>query len=245
MKKQYWIILFTYIAMQFLVYLGLPLFTSLWVLLGKDVAEAEMLAVPSWLVFSFTVTLLIVLFLLRTEIRNPSLVRSADVATPFASFLWAFGGIFLALFAQGFAAQIEQLMGIEVGSENTENILGIIEVFPIVIIVTSVIGPILEEIVFRKIIFGSLYKRFNFFVSGFISSLIFAVAHNDFEHILLYTAMGFTFAFLYVRTNRIMVPIFAHVAMNTLVVLVQSVYYEEIQKMMEEMDKIQCIFGGF
>lgn len=244
MKKQYWLILITYIAMQLLGFIGIPMFTSIWMLAGKSVSEAQILATPTWLVTSFSLTLLIVLFLLRKEMTNASLYRNDEAASPIASFFWAFGGIFLALFAQGIAAQIEQLIGIKVGSENTQVILRIIESFPIVIIVTSIIGPILEEIVFRKIIFGSLYKRFGFTISAMISSLIFAVAHNELEHTLLYTAMGFTFAFLYVKTKRIIVPIFAHVAMNTLVVLVQSIYYDEIQKLLKEMEQIQSIIGG-
>ena len=42
---------------------------------------------------------------------------------------------------------------------------------PWFLIVISIIGPILEEIVFRKILFGTLYKKFNFFIAAIISSL--------------------------------------------------------------------------
>ncbi len=45
--------------------------------------------------------------------------------------------------------------------------------------------------------------------------------HLDFLHILVYTAMGFVFAFLYVQTKRIIVPIIVHAGMNTLVVVAQ------------------------
>jgi membrane protease YdiL (CAAX protease family) len=131
------------------------------------------------------------------------------------------------------------------GSENTQQILNIIESFPLAILVSSVIGPILEEIVFRKIIFGTLHKRFNFFLSALISSVIFALAHMEPHHILLYSAMGFTFAFLYVKTKHILVPIFAHVAMNTLVVVVQSVYRDEITELMRKAETIQNFIGGF
>jgi membrane protease YdiL (CAAX protease family) len=65
------------------------------------------------------------------------------------------------------------------------------------------------------------------------------------HHILLYSAMGFTFAFLYVKTKHILVPIFAHVAMNTLVVVVQSVYRDEITELMRKAEAIQNFIGGF
>ena len=148
-------------------------------------------------------------------------IRDAHALPPLESIFWGIVGIFLALFAQSAAASIEYALGIEMGSENTEQIVGLIKTTPLIIFVTSIIGPILEEIVFRKVIFGSLYKRLNFFFAGLISSLIFSIAHGEPEHLILYGAMGFTFAFLYVKTKRILVPIFTHVAMNTIVVVIQ------------------------
>lgn len=244
LKREYWIILFTYIAMQLLGFVGLPALTSFWMFTGKTVTEAQMLAVPTWLLLSFTVALGIILFLLRKEIKNPPTLRNEPAAPVGTSIFWAISGIFLAFFAQAVAVNLEQLFGIRVGSENTEALIGIIKVFPIVIIVTSIVGPILEEIVFRKIIFGALYNRFNFLISALISSVIFAVAHNDLEHTLLYTAMGLTFSFLYVKTKRIIVPIFAHVAMNTFVVLVQSFFYDDLEKLLDEMQQMQSFIGG-
>lgn len=161
-----------------------------------------------------------------------------------SSIAWAIGGVFLALFAQSIAANIENLLGIEMGSENTQQIIRLIQASPLVVVISSIIGPILEEIVFRKIIFGTIHKRLNFFLSALISSIIFAVAHFEFEHILLYSAMGFTFAFLYVKTKRILVPIFAHVAMNTLVVIIQF-NRENIENWIKEAEKMQSFIGGF
>lgn len=124
--------------------------------------------------------------------------------------------------------------------------MALVKSLPLLVIVVSIIGPILEEIIFRQIIFGSLYKKFNFFISALISSLIFAVVHMDFTHLLIYTAMGFTFAFLYVRTKRIIVPIFAHVAMNTFVVVVQTIFADDIERIMKQAEKLQQTFiGGF
>ena len=65
------------------------------------------------------------------------------------------------------------------------------------------------------------------------------------KHVILYSAMGFTFAFLYVKTKRIIVPIIAHVTMNTMVVLLQSVFREDIERMIKEAEKIQSFIGGF
>ncbi|WP_053361406.1 CPBP family intramembrane glutamic endopeptidase [Bacillus sp. FJAT-27251] len=240
MKKEYWFILIAYIAMQLSSFIGVPLFVFIGTMMGMELNEMQLLAVPYWLVFSFSLTLVIVILLLR---REPQ-ADLRDAAGPFRSVMWGVFGIFLALFAQSMAASIENMLGIEMGSDNTEQIIRLIEQFPIIILVSSVLGPILEEIVFRKVIFGSLHKRFGFFLSALTSSVIFALAHFEPEHVILYSAMGFTFAFLYVKTKRIIVPIFAHVAMNTLVVLVQSVFREDLERMIKEAEQIQGFIGG-
>jgi uncharacterized protein len=239
LKREYWIILIVYIAMQLSSAIGIPGLMFLFGYLGMD----RGLVVPYWLIFSFTLALVIILFLLRTEMKKTALNERGSSVSYSAA--WAVFGVFLALFAQSLAANIEQLIGVEMGSENTQQILHIIESFPLAILVSSVIGPILEEIVFRKIIFGALHKRFNFFLSALISSVIFALAHMEPQHILLYSAMGFTFAFLYVKTKHILVPIFAHVAMNTFVVVIQSVYKDEITELMRKAETIQNFIGGF
>jgi hypothetical protein len=160
---------------------------------------------------------------------------------------WIFIGFFLALFSQSIAGMIEmRLLGITPGSENTERLMDIARTTPWFLIVISIIGPILEEIVFRKILFGTLYKKFNFFIAAIISSLVFAAIHFDFTHLLVYTSMGLVFAFLYVKTKRIIVPIAAHVAMNTLVAVAQVVVSnEQIQEMIKEAEKMQGFIGGF
>ncbi|CEG25384.1 aldo/keto reductase [Bacillus sp. B-jedd] len=243
LKREYGWILIVYIVMQLSSLAGVPLLAILFAKTGSSLAEAQMNALNYWLMFSFISAFLIILFLLRREMSVSFNDRkAADLPETIG---WAIGGIFLALFAQAAAASIERMLGIEMGSENTQNILRMIENFPAVIFISSIIGPILEEIVFRKVIFGSLYKRFNFFISALLSSVIFAAAHMEFEHILLYSAIGFTFAFLYIQTKRIIVPIFAHVAMNTLVVLVQTVFRDDLERFQRQAEQMQNFIGGF
>ena len=197
--------------------IGVPLLIFFAEALGWTITPND--AVTLWILISFTVAFIFILFILRKEMFQP--IRDAHALSAFDSIFWGVVGIFLAFFAQSAAASIEYALGIEMGSENTQQIVGLIKTAPLIIFVTSIIGPILEEIVFRKVIFGSLYKRLNFFFAGLISSLIFSIAHGEPEHLILYGAMGFTFAFLYVKTKRILVPIFTHVAMNTIVVVIQ------------------------
>lgn len=198
-----------------------------------------------WAIISFFIALCIVLLLLRTDIRE-SRFDTKRASIP-ATIGWIFIGFFLAFFSQTIAGTIEmRLLGIKPGSENTARLMEIARTTPWFLIVISIIGPILEEIVFRKILFGTLYKKFNFFIAAIISSLVFAAIHFDFTHLLVYTSMGLVFAFLYVKTKRIIVPIMAHVAMNTLVAIAQVlVSNEQIQEMIKEAEKMQGFIGGF
>jgi uncharacterized protein len=220
LNKQYVLILITYLAMQFSSFIGIPLIYQIGVGIGVTESDMELLAPSYWIVFSFSITFVLTMIWIRRSERLTRLEREtpADLSV---TVLWAIIGVFMAFFAQLIAITIESFLGIEQGSENTEMIIQLIETFPLVVLVSSIFGPVLEEIVFRKIIFGTLYNRYSFFISALISSFIFAIAHMELEHLLLYAAMGFTFAFLYVQTKRIIVPIFAHVTMNTLVVLAQ------------------------
>lgn len=151
----------------------------------------------------------------------------------------------MAFFAQISAGLVEKAIGINPGSENTQQILQLIELFPAIVIISSIIGPILEEIVFRKVIFGSLYDRFPFWVAALLSSVIFALAHFEPVHIILYATMGFVFAFLYVMTKRIIVPIIAHVSMNTIVVILQLFLVDKLEKYIEKTAQFVWWIGGF
>ncbi|ANX10925.1 peptidase [Fictibacillus arsenicus] len=235
MKKKYWWIIFIYILMQFSGYLGIPLLNEL------GVPENQLFGM--WGTISFVAALFIILYMLIPEMKSRH--RDSERVSKGSAVMWSIIGIFMAYAAQIIASLIEiNVFGIQPGSENTEKLVEIVKDVQYFMIVTAIVGPILEEIIFRKIIFGSLHKRFNFFLSALISSLIFAAVHADFTHLLIYTAMGFTFAFLYVRTKRLIVPIAAHVAMNTLVLIVQIFLADEIKEMEKQLETAQLIFGG-
>ena len=73
---------------------------------------------------------------------------------------------------------------------------------PIVIISMVLFAPFLEEIVFRRVIFGGVYMKTNFWIAALSSALVFAAVHNEFEHLLIYLMPALVFAYLYYRTKR-------------------------------------------
>ncbi|OMP67989.1 CPBP family intramembrane glutamic endopeptidase [Domibacillus epiphyticus] len=238
MRKEYGLVLITYILMQFSGFLGIPLLYKIGVSSDLEPNRAEVVAAGYWTVISFALATVIILFILKKS----TYTNKIESQTPMSvgkSIFWSIAGVFLAYFSQTIAISIETALGIEQGSENTQSIIQLIEWVPLTMISVAVFGPILEEIVFRKILFGSLYERMPFFFAALVSAFVFSVAHAELEHILLYAAMGFTFAFLYVKTKRLIVPIVAHVAMNSFVVIVQYVFKDELDKMMKEAEQMQ------
>lgn len=197
-----------------------------------------------WSLFSFTAALLIVIWLLKPDMQMEPHREASSIGGIIG---WSIFGVFLAFIAQGLASSIEiYILGIDPGSENTMAIMDIARANALFILIPAIIAPILEEIIFRKIVFGSFYKRMNFFLAALLSAFVFAVVHWDFEHLLIYIAMGFVFAFLYVRTKRILVPILVHAGMNTLVVLAQyNLTPEEIEEMINELEQMQMILLPF
>lgn len=195
-----------------------------------------------WSLFSFIAALWIILYLLRPDM---SMERSRDAAGPALIIIWSVVGLFLAFLSQIIANWIQiEFFGIEIGSENTNEIMNITRNMPIFALIPAIIAPILEEIVFRKVIFGSLYRRMNFIFAALISSFIFGIIHGEPQHILVYGSMGFVFAFLYVQTKRIIVPIIVHAAMNSIVVIVQfSLTPEDIERMQRQLEEMMILIG--
>lgn len=242
MKNKYIYVVIAFLAMHLSAFIGVPLLFFLGVLAFKVPQDTMMIWSTSiWTVLSFILGLIVILLILRKA--EPYTKIERDTPLPLhLSILWGIGGVFIALFAQVAAAGIEYLIGIDPGSENTQQIMEMIEKMPIVIIASSLIGPILEEIVFRKVIFGVLYNRFPFWAAALISSLAFSIAHMEPTHLILYAAMGFTFSFLYVKTKRIIVPIISHMLMNTLVTV--NTFLLDPEDLNKVPEQVQAWIGG-
>ena len=232
--KRYWFVLLTYIIMQLSVFIFAPLIHFIF---SVDMVVASIY----WNIISFIIGTVIVLAIIRKDL----VLESQFSKTSFGGIiLWIFLGFWMAYIAQAIAVMIEfHLLKIDVGSENTDLIVDLARMNPLFIIIPAVVGPIIEELVFRKVIFGSLHKKVNFFWAALLSSIIFAVMHMDFSHLLIYTSMGFVFAFLYVKTKRIIVPIIVHMSLNSFAVIGQLLLGpEEVDRLRQEVFLI--IFGG-
>lgn len=87
-----------------------------------------------------------------------------------------------------------------------------------------IIAPLLEEIIFRRIVFKRLNMRFSFIISAIISSSIFGIGH-EFLGVLGAIVFGVACCLLYVKYNNLLVPITVHVVNNLLSGIFTSISY--------------------
>lgn len=133
--------------------------------------------------------------------------------------IWGLWGLILLLVGQSLASFIEiNFLNQPLTSENTEQLLTIARHYPYFILTIAFLGPIMEELVFRKAIYGSLVPITGKIGAAVIAALIFSFMHRD-GHILLYSVTSFIFSYLYEKTSSIWTPVIAHILLNSVAVL--------------------------
>lgn len=236
-QKTAFYILLVYIAFQmsgFLLFIP-PIDTFFLQFFDKEGNVAVIALLAWWNAITSIIAIVICIILIKKNKSFWHVFKGEKASIP-VSISWGVIGFFLVFFGQNIGANIELALGIENTSANTETILNITEIAPIMIIATVFTGPILEELVFRRVIFGSLIQVQNFWVAGLVSSIIFAAIHLEFTHILLYSISGFIFAYLYYKTKRLLTSIIAHMMLNGSITLYQ-LYAEKIQQILEQLPK--------
>ena len=216
MYKRYWGVFITYICFIFsALYVFAPILIN-----GFGIPKENAFLYVK--LIGSILTTIIILFLLKPDIKRGV---SKD-ALPFKkSIKWVILGFFMVLVAQIIAGLIETyIFSIGAVSERTQSKTDILDSLSLImllinLVTTIIFAPLFEEIMCRKIIFGTLYTKTNFFIASLVSSIAFAVPHMDFKHLLSYIATGFVLSFIYVKAKRIIVPIITHSSINAFVFL--------------------------
>ena len=163
----------------------------------------------------------LILYMTTRNKKFWDIFKKGKKMTPWMIILWGVLGFFMAFAGQMLAGIIEMALGIMPGSENTALLSDTAKMAPIVIVSIVIFAPLLEEIVFRRVLFGGIYTKSNFWVAAILSGIIFAVVHGELEHTLIYMAPGLVFAFLYYHTKSIWTPMISHFLMNGFVMILQ------------------------
>jgi len=108
-----------------------------------------------------------------------------------------------------------------------ENVEFIIPYIPYIAFITLVIlAPILEEVIFRGVVFRWMRQSYSFIISSLVSGMLFGFIHVmdslltgnylDLVYILLYGIMGVVFSKMYEETGSIYGPIILHACYNAI-----------------------------
>lgn len=135
--------------------------------------------------------------------------------------LWGLsGGIFAGTIQAVWALIQKDLFHIIPQSIHTNYLISSARTAPGMIILICVVCPILEEIIFRKIIFDSLKGITGMYASIIISAFLFALIHLDFANIIRYMLIGFVFSLIYIKSKNLFHSMAAHMVMNTIVLII-------------------------
>jgi uncharacterized protein len=128
-------------------------------------------------------------------------------------------------------------------SENQAGLQALMQQVPawLMVPLLVVVGPFVEEFIFRHLLIGKLSRRVNIWVCCVLSVILFAALHIVGQEeltltvLMPYLAMGATLVFVYVWTGRnLMFSYFVHAAKNLLAVVfiyaIPPEFYEQLQQ---------------
>lgn len=113
-------------------------------------------------------------------------------------------------------------------------------------VVVAVIGaPLIEEIVFRGIVFRSLRRVSPAWVAILASSVLFGLYHMNPVQIVYATLMGLVAGIIYEKSNNLLFPILVHVANNLVAAIQGFIPFESGDIIMNVISLIMIIPMGY
>jgi len=91
--------------------------------------------------------------------------------------------------------------------------------FLISLLIMGLLAPVVEELMFRGMLFGWLAGRWGGGVAAGVSSLVFAAAHLEPAHIVLVLPLGLLFGWLRWRTGSLLPSMVSHIVNNSFAVM--------------------------
>lgn len=99
--------------------------------------------------------------------------------------------------------------------------------FPVLLLGIGIIGPILEEILFRGLIFNELRKNMPTFLAIILQGLLFGSMHMNWTQFLYAAPLGIIFGFIYIWTKSIWSTILVHIFFNSTSIILQQFFNEQ------------------
>jgi membrane protease YdiL (CAAX protease family) len=164
--------------------------------------------------FSAPITLIIIYTLLRSKITyDPESLNKETIKLALQAFFFSL--IFQKLY-NWFSVLVME----------PDQMIAIASLTPIVYVYVVLIVPIVEETVFRQIIYGWLQgnkEKFSIFAAT-ISSAMFAAMHMNSTLFLGYFAVGFVLCYYYFKHKNLKIVIISHMFLNFHALFSQSIH---------------------
>ncbi len=87
----------------------------------------------------------------------------------------------------------------------------------LILIVVCILVPLKEEIIIRRFLYVSLRKKYNFWISLIIVSLIFSLIHGSILTAFIYSIFA---CYIYEKYNTLSITIFVHGFINTIFITI-------------------------
>jgi membrane protease YdiL (CAAX protease family) len=97
----------------------------------------------------------------------------------------------------------------------------------LVLLLLAVLAPLVEELLFRGLVYGWVAGRWGTIAAWIVSSLAFAAAHWEPAHVVLVLPLGLLFGWLRRRTDSLLPSLFAHIVNNGFA-LIAAIYLPDM-----------------
>lgn len=105
----------------------------------------------------------------------------------------------------------------------------------------AIVAPVVEELIFRGLIFQGFRRNYNDITAVIISAILFSLFHLNPWQMPATFALGLLLGWLMIRTNSLILAIFGH-SINNLLVLLTVTYWQQINTyaffLMEKKEKL-------
>ena len=105
-----------------------------------------------------------------------------------------------------------------IGFTNAYNINYDTNIF-ILVLTSGIVGPIIEELIFRGLLYNGFKEEYTPMLSIIITSVLFSIFHTGIINIVYSFALSFLLIYVYEKYKTIKAPIIMHITSNIFVML--------------------------
>jgi membrane protease YdiL (CAAX protease family) len=109
------------------------------------------------------------------------------------------------------------------------------------LLLISIIAPICEEIIFRKLIIDRTIK-YGANVSIVLSAVIFALFHGNLNQFFYALLIGGFFSYIYIKTGKIVYPIILHIIVNTMGSVASLIFAQAVSNLQTAVNPLELAF---